>query len=168
MLDKLRTELLDNGLVAFLGVLIGLLFGRRKENSESSKNEASAEALRTQIIIDLQKSLIEVQNGLEDMRRKNDEMFTSREAERNAREAERAAWRAEQVRITSEVREITTRNILLTDQVHAQDKSKFESEILFQARINELEKRIDGQGRKIETVEKKTGSLENKLPSHKP
>jgi hypothetical protein len=56
----------------------------------------------------------------------------------------------------------------LTDQVHAQDKSKFESEILFQARINELEKRIDGQGRKIETVEKKTGSLENKLPSHKP
>jgi len=160
-LEKFKTEIF-----ALLSLVGGFFIGRRRNNAEAANSEADAdkkkaeeEAIRVQMVIDLQNSLLTVQKSLDDMREKNDQMYKARESERDAR-------RAEQERILANQSTIMARNEILSDKLAKQEREAFERELASQNKIAELEKRIEGQGQKLVVIEKKTGSLEDKMPKH--
>lgn len=65
-----------------------------------------------------------------------------------------------------EVSWLSAMNATLNAQVHKQNQEAFERELASRERITELEKKVADQGNKVELIEKKTGSLEDKMPSH--
>jgi hypothetical protein len=170
---ELVAIIIGGGLFTFLGSLITQILNKGKMRSEEIKNtfeaekmEAEADLARARFMTETQNALSVMAKELQAMREKYDLMYEAREAERNAREAERQAERDDKKRIMDEVSSLNAMNVTLNEQVHKMTQTAFERELASQARINELEKRVQEQAGKVEVIEKKTGSLEDKMPKH--
>jgi chromosome segregation ATPase len=153
-LEKFKTEIF-----VLLSTLLGYLLGKRKTNAEiantdadSNKTKAEEEQIRAQTMLELQKGMLEINSKLETM-------YESREAQRNAN-------RIEQERLSKNQSDLAARNYELADTLQKQSQANFERELSYTNRIAELERKLEGQQARVEVIEKKTGSLENKMPSH--
>lgn len=170
---ELIALIIGGGIFTFLGSIITQIFNKNKtkseevkNNSEADKAEAEADLARARFMAETQKALAEMAKELQAMREKYDQMYDAREKERDARQKERDDERKDKQRIMDQVSSLSAQNVELKDQVHHRDQVSFERELAFQARIGELELRVTEQGSKVDVIERKTGSLENKMPKH--
>jgi len=151
-IEKFKTEIL-----ASLSLVSGFLIGRRRNNAEAESSEADAEKKKAEEDAIRLKTMLDLQNGLADLQIKFDAMYEAGETRRNAN-------RAEQERLSQAVSDLSVRNSAQADQLQKTTSANFERELAYTNRIAELERKIDQQQTRVETIEKKTGSLENKMP----
>ena len=153
-LEKFKTEIF-----ALLSVVVGFLIGKRKSNAEAANSEADAgkkKAEEEQIRI---QTMVKLQNDFIELNAKFEVLYDASELRRNANTTE-------QQRLAQAQSDLAARNSKLADDLHTVTHANFERELAYTNRIAELERKLDSQSMRVETIEKKTGSLESKMPAH--
>jgi len=154
LVEKFKTEIF-----VFLSTLLGYILGRRKINADVANTDADSNKAKAEEVQIRVQTMLELQRGIAELQAKFQEMYDANEARRNAN-------RTEQDRMAAQLSDVTARNVILSDQIKVSDARNFERELVWQAKIAELEKKLLLQETRVEFVEKKTGSLENKMPLH--